>query len=136
MNIIDLDQKMRLVMGGVGNDLVNAFGEQVAKDTGLLMRNISYQVIENEIVFTFPKHAVYLEYGTGLYNEYPGAVKKRITPKEKKALAFKWKGKQFILKSVAGMTPQPFIRPVMHQKLMEILIENLNRQFKEVKISL
>lgn len=50
-------------------------------------------------------YAKYVHNGTGLY----GPHKKRIFPKTKKALAFTYKGKKMVRKSVKGQRAQPYL---------------------------
>lgn len=132
----DYRERMELVKEGVAHDLREEFKDACPKDTGHLMRNIEFQVTDQGIDFSFPEYALYLEYGTGIFSELPGSQKKKIMAKDKKALAFEYKGRTIVVKSIKGMTPRPFIRPVMHQKFTEILINNLNKHFKDVKIRL
>lgn len=104
-----------------------------SKRTGKIF-DIRYKLLNGEIEISFPKHAQYLEYGTGIY----GPKKQRIYPKTKKALAFgKDLGggkKEFVFRSVAGMRPSPFIRPTFHQKFIDLLIDALNESFKDLKL--
>ena len=73
-----------------------------------------------------------MNHNTGVF----GPFKRRIFPKSKKALA--WGRdlgggrKEFVFRSVAGMRPSPFIRPVFHQRLVVLLVEALNEAFKDV----
>lgn len=134
LNHRELKEKMNLVIEGVAHDLVKEMRIQCPKDTGFLMRNIKYSITDKGIEFSFPYYTVFLEYGTGIF----GPKKEMITPKTKKALAWgKDLGggkKEFVRKSVKGITPRPFIRPVFHQKFNKILIENLNRHMSKIKI--
>jgi hypothetical protein len=132
----DFEERMQLAMEGLGHDLRREFRKAAPKDTGHLYRNIEVKVKDGKIEFSFPEYALYLEYGTGLFNEYPGAQKKKIEAKDKQALAFEYKGKTIVVKSIKGMTPRPFIRPTMHQKFMDLMIKNLNANFKDIKIRL
>ena len=50
-------------------------------------------------------YAKYVHNGTGLY----GPHKTRIVPKKKKALAFTYKGKKVVCKSVKGQRAQPYL---------------------------
>jgi len=130
-----IKEKIELVIEGIANDLREAFKDAAPKDTGFLMRNIDYKITDEGIEFSFPYYALYLEYGTGLY----GPKKKIIVPKNKKALAWgKTVGatpdgtpmKEFVRRSIKGMTPRPFVRPTFHQKLNKIVKENVDDVFK------
>ena len=52
-----------------------------------------------------------------------------ITPKNKKALAFKTGGKNVVVKSVMhpGTKPNPFIQDILFRKLKDIITEEINR---------
>ena len=131
------DEALAKAKEGVAHDLREAFSDKAPKASGFLMRNIDYKITEDGIEFSFPYYAVYLEYGTGLYIEAGEAGRReKIYPKTKKALAFKYKGKEVVVKYVKGMTPRPFIRPVLHQQLVAIVVKNLNKHMKDVKIIL
>ena len=132
----DFKERLQLAMEGLGHDLRREFRIAAPKDTGHLYRNIEVQVKDGIIEFSFPEYALYLEYGTGIFNTLPGAQKKRIEAVDKQALAFEYGGETIIVKSIKGMTPRPFIRPVMHQKFKDLLIKNLNENFKGIKIHL
>jgi hypothetical protein len=125
---INKEQLIKIIKG-IAHDLREEFADASPKDTGYLMRNIDYEVIEEggnfKIRFTFPDYALYLEYGTGIYAEI--GKKERIKPKSKKALRFTIGNEEIIVKSVAGMKPQPFIRPVIHSKLKKIVEKNILR---------
>ena len=63
------------------------------------------------MVGTNTEYGPYVEYGTGIFSEFPSAPKTRITPKVKKALSWLSGGERITVKSIAGMTPRPFLRP-------------------------
>lgn len=63
------------------------------------------------MVGTNTEYGPYVEYGTGLFSEFPSAPKTRIVPKTKKALSWLSGGLRITVKSIAGMTPRPFLRP-------------------------
>jgi len=138
----DFKEKLELAKQGIGTDLVEAFADACPQDSGFLMGNITYRITdEGDIEFSFPFYAEYLEFGTGLYGPY----RQVIRPKNKKALAWgKTIGrtkegvdkKEFVFAYVEGITPRPFIRPVLHQKMMDIMIKNLNRYMRDIKINL
>lgn len=104
------------------------------KRTGHLIGSIKAEFNGDSIDISFPYYAKYLEFGTGLY----GPFKTRITPKEKQALAWGKEiapgKKQYVFKSVAGMHPAPFIRPVFHQQFKDLLVRALNEGFEDVRI--
>jgi len=127
----------------IGIRMRNELSIKAPYDTGNLSAKIRYDVDGEKITFSMPEYAMYLEYGTGLYNTYPGATKEKITAKNGKALAWgKTIGtsksgkpmKQMVRKSIKGMTPQPFIRPAFHQKLLDIVTESLVECLKEIDL--
>ena len=71
--------------------------------------------------------AVLQEYGTGLY----GSKKRRITPKKGEFLTFMGSdGVWHKVRSVAGMRPEPFLRPAMDAvrgKIADILRKNFKK---------
>jgi HK97 gp10 family phage protein len=68
------------------------------------------------IVGTNTEYGPYVEYGTGIFSEFPSAPKTRIVPKVKKALSWLSGGERITVKSIAGMTPRPFLRPAFLAK--------------------
>ncbi len=130
----------------IKDDLVDAFIVGAAKAmgqrpspkfkyqrTGRILQ-VRGRVVGDGIEISFPSYAAYLEFGTGVY----GPKKSRIYPKTKKALAWgKNLGggkKEFVFKSVAGMMPSPFIRPVLHTQFVDIVVNAFNEAFKNVKV--
>jgi len=112
-----------------------------SQTTGNLTKSINTRVNGGEIEVSFPFYAKYLEWGTGIYSEHPQATEQVIRPKHGKALAWgKTIGrtkdgrpkKEFVFKYIKGMTPAPFIRPVMHQKFISIVTNALNEAFRDV----
>lgn len=99
--------------------------------TGYLIRNIRVKATNEGVEFSFPYYAQYLEWGTGLY----GPKKKVIRPKNAKMLSWMSDGKRVFASYVKGMTPAPFIRPVMHQKFIKIVVNALNEAFKDIKFN-
>lgn len=75
----------------------------------------------------------WLEFGTGIHGTGPGATKERIRPKKAKMLAFHWPDAppdlprlddgRIILRSVAGIKPQPHFRPAYDSKKDEAVNE-------------
>ena len=100
--------------------------------TGHLIRNIQVKATAEGIEFSFPFYAQYLEWGTGIY----GPKKQVIRPKTAKVLSWEGAdGKRHFASYVKGMTPAPFIRPVMHQQFMKIVTNALNEAFSDVKFN-
>jgi Bacteriophage protein of unknown function (DUF646). len=70
------------------------------------------------------RYGTYLEIGTGLY----GPKKRKIGPKNKKALRFPIGGGQYVIaRSVKGMRPRPVIKPTAQRH-----IDTLRRAVREV----
>jgi len=99
--------------------------------TGHLLGNIQARPTDEGIEISMPSYSLFLEYGTGIY----GPKKQVIKPKNAKVLHWKSNGKDYFATYVKGMTPAPFIRPVMHQQFTKIVIDALNEAFKEVKLT-
>ncbi len=128
--MVSLDVAINNFKNGLANDLRNELVMKAPVDTGNLKNSITVNVNDKGINIYMPEYAVYLEYGTGIY----GPLGRPITPKDAKALKFKIGGKTVFAKSVKGMTPQPFIRPVFHQKFVDIVIDNVKKHFAEVDL--
>jgi len=128
--MVSVEQAIQNFKDGLANDLRNALVRKAPVDTGLLKNSITVRIEGDIIKIYMPKYAIYLEYGTGIY----GPLKRPITPKEAKALKFKIGGKTIFAKSIKGMTPQPFIRPVFHQDFIKIVNENAQMHLSDVDI--
>ena len=115
---------------GLANDLRTELIKAAPVDTGFLKNSINVEITDTEIHINMPLYGLFLEYGTGIY----GPLGRPITPKEKKALKFKIGGKIVFAKSVKGMTPRPFVRPVFHQKFVDLIIKNGNMHFADVNL--
>ena len=96
----------------MGNEVVNEAKTVAPRRTGNLKRDIqvfkdSVDSLEVEIGNTLlAKYAIYVHEGTGLYGKH----KKRITPKNKKAL----KTPFGVFKSVAGQKAQPYLSDALN----------------------
>jgi len=100
--------------------------------TGHLLRNIRVEATEEGLRFSFPYYAQYLEWGTGLYGPY----KQLIRPKKSKVLSWVGSdGKRHYATYTKGMTPAPFIRPVMHQQFLKIVAGALREAFQDVDLT-
>ncbi len=117
-------------IAGIANDLNTELVIACPVDTGNLKQHIRVEANGNKIVVYMPEYALYLEYGTGIY----GPLKRPITPKEAKALKFSIGNKTVFAKSVKGMTPQPFIRPVFFSKFKKIVQQNAELHLQEVEV--
>jgi HK97 gp10 family phage protein len=95
--------------------------------TGNLIGDIRSRITDEGIEISFPYYAKYLEWGTGLH----GPQRRRIYPKHGKVLAWKSGGKLHFARSVEGMHPAPFIRPVFHQQFIPIVTKALAEAFKD-----
>jgi hypothetical protein len=75
--------------------------------------------------------AVYLEYGTGIYSEYPGAPKQIIKPKHAKALGpVNWMGHEGVYFAwIRGMRPNFTVRRTM-PKIRQLLAENVKAELR------
>jgi hypothetical protein len=83
-------------------------------DTGRLAASIGHEVgVDSEglvgVVGSNLSYAIYVERGTGLF----GPHGQRIVPTEKQALAFEIDGHPVVVKSIAGMHAQPYLRPAL-----------------------
>ena len=134
-----LVQRIYVTMVGLADDLTayikmnKLSGQVVNVRTGNLRNSIKKVVIENGSQITaivgsnVPSkpvpYAGWLENGTPAYD---------IVPKEKKALAFQWKGKQFILKKVhhPGIAGRFFMRDSLAE-FKPIIIMRLNNAIKK-----
>jgi len=128
--MVSIEKAIKNFTDGLAIDLRNELVTKAPVDTGLLKNTIRVEINDNVIELIMPEYAIYLEYGTGIY----GPLKRPITPKTAKALKFKIGGKTVFAKSIKGMTPQPFIRPVFHQKFTKLVIDNAKRHFAEVDL--
>jgi|TARA_Y100000310_G_C20101901_1_gene543116 hypothetical protein len=125
---IDLQNELKLS----ANRAIQGHKVQEHSTTGHLLRNIRVEATSDGIEFSFPYYAQYLEWGTGLY----GPKKQVIRPKTAKVLSWEGAdGKRHFASYVKGMTPAPFIRPVMHQKFMKIVADALNEAFADVEFN-
>jgi HK97 gp10 family phage protein len=81
---------------------------------GVNLRSTIHSVIEGSdsaLVGPNSEHAMYVEFGTGLFTDYPGASPHRIVPVKAQALAWPQPNPTNFAASIAGMHPQPFVRP-------------------------
>jgi len=127
--IIAIDLQDALVMSAS-----SALGSHVVKEssnTGSLLRNIRARATDNGIEVSFPFYAQYLEWGTGIY----GPKGEVIRPKTAKVLSWESGGKRRYAAYTKGMTPAPFIRPVMHTQFIPIVVRALNEAFSEVDLT-
>jgi len=99
------------------------FSKSAPKDTSLLANSFfnTMRIEGNTIKWSLPEYAEYVEFGTGIY----GPKGKPIVPKEKKALAFKYKGNNVVVKSIKGQRANPFIRHTFNRKSGEIFKQAL-----------
>ena len=102
---------------GIGNDLVNELVRNAPVDTSFLRNNIRYEVSENGLIITMPEYGFYVEFGTGERAENGGV---------KYWVPFRVETPQFGFWH-PGMEPQPWIRPVLNDKLHKIVAKNLRR---------
>lgn len=98
-NIRGLGSGPRRVRTG---DLLNSIRMETFFAVSLRSRNDRVRVGTNE------RHALWVHDGTGIY----GPRRQRIVPREAQALRFYWDrtGRVMILRSVAGMRPNHFLR--------------------------
>lgn len=91
-----------------------------AKNRGNLRRSIVVLWESGMLKIFAEDYIFHVEFGTRPHE---------ITPKNKKALAFKVGGKNVVVKSVMhpGTKPNPFVRDTIFRKLPTIIIEELNR---------
>jgi hypothetical protein len=109
-----------------------------AYDTGQLFESVEWTQIESGVYTVGPtaEHAVYVEYGTGIYAERGGGDP--ITPTEMQALHFETQdGTEVTVASVKGMKPRSFFRSAVNKAeeegwLAEQAIEQVEEMFQEV----
>ena len=115
-------------------------------DEGNLRNMFDWDIVgETVYIRNLSEHAPYVEYGTGIHHTQevlspcPSANQSlgRIYPKHSKVLAWTdgkrpqsddveaWRrlakeGKAHFATSIAGMKPQPFMRPAIHQTLSKV----------------
>ena len=129
-DIIAIDLQKALEISAV--NAIAGHKVQEHSSTGHLIRNIRVEATESGLEFSFPFYAQYLEWGTGLYGPY----KQLIYPKTAKVLSWVGSdGKRHFATHTKGMTPAPFIRPVMHQDFIPIVVRALNEAFSDVKFN-
>lgn len=107
----------------VANVVANSF------DTGQLANSLAEpKVVEADRshavaqIGPTPQHGLYVEFGTGVYGTGPGATGQRITSKSGGLL--RWTdqgGGEHFARSIAGMTPRPFLRPALDESHAEVL---------------
>lgn len=106
------------ILEGIGRILVANIVEVISElglvDTGRFMDSINFYVEgDSVIVHDGVEYGIYLEFGTGIY----GPMKRKITPKNKKALHWEKNGKDFFAKSVKGIKPySPFLKGLERAK--------------------
>ena len=127
---MNFDEAVNNFKNGLAIDIRNELVTTCPVDTGNLKNSIRVEIVDNKITIFMPEYALYLEYGTGIY----GPLKRPITPKEGKALKFSIGGKTIFAKSVKGMTPQPFIRPMFYSKFKKLVQQNAELHLQEVEV--
>ena len=128
--IIAIDLQDALVMSA--SRAIKGHKVKEHSTTGHLLRNIKVKATDDGIEFSFPFYAQYLEWGTGLYGPY----KQLIYPKTAKVLSWVGSdGKRHYATYTKGMTPAPFIRPVMHQQFLKIVAGALREAFQDVDLT-
>lgn len=76
--------------------------------------------------------ALYLEYGTGVHSEFPGAPRQRIKPRKGKVLSWvDGDGDRIFAASVAGIKPVAMVRGNLG-KLAEIVTKNVLEEVERV----
>jgi len=106
-----------------------------AYDTGELFESVEWTRIDTATYTVGPTadHAIYIEYGTGIYNGGDP-----ITPTDMQALHFTTQdGTEVTVASVKGMKPRPFFRQAVNKAeeegwLAEQTIESVEEMFQEV----
>lgn len=106
-----------------------------AVDTGELINSIQFRQVDTATYVVGPTadHAVYIEYGTGIYRGGD-----EITPKKAQALAFETAdGEEVVVASADGMRPRPFFRKAVDriredETLQQNVVNSVERMFEEV----
>lgn len=126
MEIKGLDALMRDVRkaGGSADGLVKAAIANSANKiqalarakaphrTGTLQRSIMTEImITNGRVYVGEKYGIFFEMGTGIY----GSLRRPITPKAAKVLAWGVGGSMVFAKKVRGIPKQPFFKPAIEE---------------------
>ena len=91
-----------------------------AKNRGDLRRSINVTYDNGELKIFASDIIFFVLFGTKPHE---------ITPKNKKALAFKAGGKNIVVKKVMhpGTRPNPFVQDVLFRQLKQIIMEEINR---------
>ena len=80
--------------------------------TGTLQRSIMTEImITNGRVYVGERYGIYFELGTGIY----GPLRRPITPKTAKVLAWRVGGSMVFAKKVRGIPKQPFFKPAIEE---------------------
>jgi hypothetical protein len=93
-----------------------AIFKRTPRRTGNLQQHLGSQIDSADIPtwarigFQPLKYAPFVEFGTGIFSELPGAPKAPIVPTVKQALAFTIGGKRIVRRSVKGMKPRAMVR--------------------------
>lgn len=109
-----------------------------AYDTGELFESVTWTQIDTATYTVGPTadHAIYVEYGTGIFAERGGGDP--ITPNEMQALHFETQdGTEVTVASAKGMKPRSFFRSAVNKAeeegwLAEQTIESVEDMFQEV----
>ena len=131
IDVEDFKQKLITALHATGIDCREILQEKAPFATGFLTGHIDYEVVQRgteiELVFNFPFYAKFLEWGRP-----PGKMPEvdiirdwclvKGIPIEAAYPIAKMIGK-------IGTRPQPFIRPVINNKLIPILKRNLKQSF-------
>lgn len=115
---LERSKKISTAMAKIAIDLRSALFLACPVDTGILRGSIGVKADGMTLIISMNEYGKYVEYGT------PPRI---ITPRIKKALAFKIEGEDVIVKKVKhpGTRPQPFIRSTIHTKLPKIIQKRL-----------
>jgi hypothetical protein len=149
----DFERKLNVAMQKIAfktrESMKKKLTPQHGRDTSNLMANIQYEVDKNEITFTFPEYALYLEYGTPGQISAPAGLSpnpSRKYPMFKEGdewhsyledwvarkMGTKDPGVNFMVArhiALYGSRPYPFIRTTFKQDVGDIIRQSLIEAF-------
>jgi len=131
IDVEDFKENLIKALHATGIDCREIFQEKAPFATGFLTGHIDYDVVQSgteiTLVFSFPFYAKFLEWGRTPGKMPPvedireWCITKGVEPEAAWAIAKKI--------SKIGTRPQPFIRPVINNRLIPILQKNLKGAF-------
>lgn len=138
---LDLEPMKAAVARGIMRtalDAVELLAEATPVDTGDTRRRWQVSKVPtaddpSAVVSNDSEVALYLEYGTGIYSDFPGAPRQVIKPKNGKALGpVNWMGANGVYFAwVRGMRPVMMVRRNLG-RIRQMLIDNVNAEIRSL----